>query len=107
MNKSNKRQNLAGQIYLHYRVTAGKNFRLKQFPPDQTMGLRPKDKPVIKEELVAGIQQLAELQERLYAQDRWAVAAHSFKQLDAAGKDSTIKHVMSGINPQGCQVFSF
>ncbi len=106
MNESKKMQNLARQIYQRYRVTEGKDFRLKQIDPGETLGLKSKDKPTIKEELVAGIQQLAEQQERLYAQDKWAVLL-IFQAMDAAGKDSTIKHVMSGINPQGCQVFSF
>lgn len=106
MNESKKMQNLARQIYQRYRVAEGKDFRLKQVDPGETLGLKSKDKPTIKEELVAGIQQLAEQQERLYAQDKWAVLL-IFQAMDAAGKDSTIKHVMSGINPQGCQVFSF
>lgn len=106
MNESKKMQNLARQIYQRYRVADGKEFRLQQVDPGETMGLKSKVKPIIKEELVAGIQQLAEQQERLYAQDKWAVLL-IFQAMDAAGKDSTIKHVMSGINPQGCQVFSF
>jgi len=106
MNESKKMQNLNRQIYQRYRVTEGKDFRLKQIDPGETLGLKSRDKPIIKEELVAGIQQLAEQQERLYAQDKWAVLL-IFQAMDAAGKDSTIKHVMSGVNPQGCQVFSF
>jgi PPK2 family polyphosphate:nucleotide phosphotransferase len=86
-----------------FRVTDSK-FRMKDIDPGDTLGLK------IKEEaddlLKRGIQRLASLQERMYAQDRWALLL-IFQALDAAGKDGTIKHVMSGINPQGCQVSSF
>ncbi|HEX3144031.1 MAG TPA: polyphosphate kinase 2 family protein, partial [Pyrinomonadaceae bacterium] len=68
--------------------------------------LKAEDRPAVKEALTNGIEVLRELQDKLYAQDRWAVLL-IFQALDAAGKDGAIKHVMSGINPQGCQVFSF
>jgi PPK2 family polyphosphate:nucleotide phosphotransferase len=87
-------------------VTDGKSFRLKQVDPGDTLDLKSEDKPRAKEALAVGVQALAELQDMLYAQDRWAVL-FIFQALDAAGKDGAIKHVMSGINPQGCQVFSF
>jgi len=89
-----------------YRVNNGKQFRLKDFDPDDTGDLTDEQKPQAKEALAIGIDTLAELQERLYAQDRWAVLL-IFQAMDAAGKDGAIKHVMSGVNPQGCQVYSF
>jgi PPK2 family polyphosphate:nucleotide phosphotransferase len=89
-----------------YRLTDAKKFRLKDVDPGDTGELTSEDKPEAKEALVAGVEILAELQERLYAQDRWAVLL-IFQAMDAAGKDGAIKHVMSGVNPQGCQVHSF
>jgi len=89
-----------------FRVTDGDKFRLKKIDPDDTLQFSKKDKGRAKEALVLGVQALAELQDRLYAQDRWAVLL-IFQAMDAAGKDGAIKHVMSGVNPQGCQVFSF
>jgi PPK2 family polyphosphate:nucleotide phosphotransferase len=89
-----------------YRVTDGRKFRLKDCDPGDTMGLQSEDKPRAKEALENGVAALAQLQDMLYAQDRWAVLL-IFQAMDAAGKDGAIKHVMSGINPQGCQVFSF
>jgi PPK2 family polyphosphate:nucleotide phosphotransferase len=87
-----------------FRVTNGSHFRLKHFHPQETLGL--KSKKHAKEILERGIGRLAELQGELFAQDRWAVLM-ILQAMDAAGKDSTIKHVMSGVNPQGCQVHSF
>jgi PPK2 family polyphosphate:nucleotide phosphotransferase len=89
-----------------YRVTDGKKFRLKDVDPGDTGELKSEDKPRAKEALQSGVQALAELQDILYAQDRWSLLL-VFQAMDAAGKDGTIKHVMSGINPQGCQVSSF
>jgi len=89
-----------------YRVDHGKGFKLKRFDAADTGGLKSEDKPRAKEALATGIQALAELQDRLYAQDRWSVLL-IFQAMDAAGKDGAIKHVMSGVNPQGCQVYSF
>ena len=88
-----------------FRVTDDR-FRLKDIDPDDTLQFTSEDKPRAKEALAMGIDLLAELQDMLYAQDRWAVLL-IFQAMDAAGKDGAIKHVMSGINPQGCQVFSF
>ena len=88
----------------HYRVSEGNGFRLRDYSPDDTRGLDLKhgaDKL-----LSETIKRMAELQERLYAQDRWSVLL-IFQALDAAGKDSVIKHVMSGLNPQGCEVHPF
>ncbi|MCU0332586.1 MAG: polyphosphate kinase 2 family protein [Ignavibacteriaceae bacterium] len=89
-----------------FRITDGKDFRLKHIDPTDTLNLKSEDKPRAKETLQDGIELLAELQDKLYAQDRWSVLL-IFQAMDAAGKDGAIKHVMSGINPQGCQVFSF
>jgi len=88
-----------------YRVTS-RSFRLKDIDPDDTSDLTAEDKPRAKEALANGIEALAGLQDMLYAQDRWAVLL-VFQAMDAAGKDGAIKHVMSGVNPQGCQVASF
>src|SRR5712675_1603949 len=89
-----------------YRVDDGKTFRLKDFDPGDTGALVAEDKPRAREALQSGVEALASLQDILYAQDRWAVLL-VFQAMDAAGKDGAIKHVMSGVNPQGCQVASF
>jgi len=96
----------ASKLSKPFRVSDGKKFRLKHFDPGDTLGFKSEDKPKAKEALQWGIEVLAEQQDKLYAQDRWAVLL-IFQAMDAAGKDGVIKHVMSGINPQGCQVFSF
>ncbi|MCU0975223.1 MAG: polyphosphate kinase 2 family protein [Steroidobacteraceae bacterium] len=96
----------ASRLARHYRVTNGRTFRLEDIDPADTAWLKQEDKPRAKEALQAGIEALAELQDMLYAQDRWAVLL-VFQAMDAAGKDGAIKHVMSGVNPQGCQVASF
>lgn len=96
----------AGKFANTFRVTDGDDFRLKNVDPGDTLGLKSEDKPRTKELLARGVEMLAGLQDKLYAQDRWAVLL-IFQAMDAAGKDGAIKHVMSGINPQGCQVFSF
>jgi len=89
-----------------FRVAKGDKFRLKDVDPGDTLHLDSEDKPRAREALAMGIEALAQLQDMLYAQDRWAVLL-VFQAMDAAGKDGTIKHVMSGINPQGCQVYAF
>ena len=89
-----------------YRVTKGKGFRLKDIDPSDTRQLKSGQKDEAKEVLAQGVEWLAEEQDKLYAQDRWSVLL-VFQAMDAAGKDGTIKHVMSGVNPQGCQVYSF
>lgn len=89
-----------------FRVTNGDKFRLKDYDPGDTLELKSEDKPRAKEALALGVEALAALQDKLYAQDKWAVLL-VFQAMDAAGKDGAIKHVMSGVNPQGCQVFSF
>jgi PPK2 family polyphosphate:nucleotide phosphotransferase len=88
-----------------FRITTGRGFRLKDFDPADTRGLEV-DKSEATELLSRGTEWLAQEQELLYAQDRWSLLL-IFQAMDAAGKDSTIKHVMSGLNPQGCQVYSF
>ena len=89
-----------------YCVTKGGKFRLKDYSPADTNGLSPDNKPRAKEILKSGVELLADFQDVLYAQDRWSILL-IFQAMDAAGKDGAIKHVMSGINPQGCQVYSF
>jgi len=94
------------QKYVHpYRITKGKGFQLKDFDPGDTRGLEL-DKGEAAGLLQSGTAWLAEEQDMLYAQNRWSLLL-VFQAMDAAGKDSTIKHVMSGVNPQGCQVVSF
>ena len=89
-----------------FRVTDGKKFQLKDYDPGDTLTFGAKDKERAKEALAQGVQALSDLQDKLYAQDQWAVLL-IFQAMDAAGKDGAIKHVMSGINPQGCEVHSF
>ncbi len=96
----------ARRLARRYRVKDGEGFRLDDVDPGDTAWLKAEDKPAAKEALQQGVEMLAELQDRLYAQDRWGVLL-IFQAMDAAGKDGAIKHVMSGVNPQGCQVFSF
>jgi PPK2 family polyphosphate:nucleotide phosphotransferase len=87
-----------------YRVEDGKHFRLKEFDPADTG--RWDSVEEAKAQLQKDIKRMEELQDKLYAQDRWSVLL-IFQAMDAAGKDGTIKHVMSGVNPEGCQVHSF
>jgi PPK2 family polyphosphate:nucleotide phosphotransferase len=90
-----------------FRITKGKNFHLKDVDPNDTLEFTKEEhKSIAKEALATGVMALAELQDKLYAQDKWAVLL-IFQAMDAAGKDGAIKHVMSGVNPQGCQVYSF
>ena len=87
-----------------YRVNDGKKFRLKDFDPGDTWKLKSKEHA--EDLLEHSLERLSEMQGRLYAQDEWALLL-IFQAMDAAGKDGTIKHVMSGVNPQGCEVYSF
>jgi PPK2 family polyphosphate:nucleotide phosphotransferase len=87
-----------------YRVDNGRKFRLKDFDPADTRAVKSKKRG--EKVLPAGIELMVDLQDKLYAQDRWAILL-IFQAMDAAGKDGAIKHVMSGVNPQGCQVYSF
>src|SRR5246500_4069845 len=93
-----------GKLAKTFRVESGKHFRLKDFDPADTGHWKSKDHAT--EALVEGIGRTAELQDKLYAQNNWALLL-IFQAMDAAGKDGAIKHVMSGVNPQGCQVYSF
>jgi PPK2 family polyphosphate:nucleotide phosphotransferase len=104
--KTKKVINEAHKFAKPFRITDGEKFALKDFDPGDTLGLKSEDKPRATEALEIGIHALAELQDMLYAQDKWALLL-IFQAMDAAGKDGAIKHVMSGVNPQGCQVFSF
>jgi PPK2 family polyphosphate:nucleotide phosphotransferase len=98
---------IARELAKPFRISKGKNFRLRDVNPDDTLDFtKEADKPRSKEALTRGVTALAELQDKLYAQDRWAVLL-IFQAMDAAGKDGAIKHVMSGVNPQGCEVYSF
>ena len=94
------------QVTDPFRVTKGKGFSLSEVDPGDTLWLKSEDKPKAKAALATGVAALAELQDKLYAQDKWAVLL-IFQAMDAAGKDGAIKHVMSGVNPQGCDVVSF
>jgi PPK2 family polyphosphate:nucleotide phosphotransferase len=94
----------AAEISRPFRVTKGQDFRLKDYDPADTGGMKDREKA--QKTLQNGVQLLSHFQEKLYAQDRWALLM-IFQAVDAAGKDGAIKHVMSGINPQGCDVTSF
>jgi len=94
----------ASKLAEPYRINNGKKFRLKDFDPASTGHFRSKEHA--QELLDQGKAELADLQDKLYAQNRWAVLV-ILQAMDAAGKDGVIEHVMSGVNPQGCQVFSF
>src|SRR3979409_745353 len=97
----------ARELAKPFRISKGKDFRLKNVDSDDTLEFtKEADKPRAKEALATGVTALAELQDKLYAQDKWAVLL-IFQAMDAAGKDGAIKHVMSGVNPEGCQVYSF
>jgi len=98
---------IARRLAEPFRVSKGKHFRLKDVDPNDTLEFtKDADKSRAKEALTTGVAAMAELQDKLYAQDKWALLL-IFQAMDAAGKDGAIKHVMSGVNPQGCQVFSF
>jgi PPK2 family polyphosphate:nucleotide phosphotransferase len=98
---------IARRLAKPFRVTKGKRFKLKDVDPNDTLEFtKAADKNRTRKALTDGVKALSELQDKLYAQDKWAVLL-IFQAMDAAGKDGAIKHVMSGVNPQGCQVFSF
>ena len=94
----------ARDISIRYRVDEGAKFRLKDFDPGDTGDVKSKKRA--EKELQRGVELLSELQDKLYAQNRWAILI-ILQAMDAAGKDGVISHVMSGVNPQGCQVYSF
>ena len=95
---------MANRLLEPFTITDGRRFRLKDIDPDDTRGVESKTRGA--ERLASGVERLRELQGKLYAQGTWALLL-IFQAMDAAGKDSTISHVMSGVNPQGCQVHSF
>jgi PPK2 family polyphosphate:nucleotide phosphotransferase len=94
------------EIIRRYRVTKGDGFHLADCPTEDTRDHFDFDKEQAKALLARGIEAMREMQERLYADNRWSLLV-IFQAMDAAGKDSTIEHVMSGVNPQGCQVHAF
>src|SRR6202162_1982688 len=94
----------ASKLAKHFRVDSGKKFHLKDHDPGDTEKLNSEDRA--RDLLEKGVTRMAELQDMLYAQNRWGLLL-IFQAMDAAGKDGIIKHVMSGVNPQGCQVYSF
>ena len=94
------------KLLKRYRVEEGKQFRLKDYDPADTHGMKSELKPQARQWLAHGVQELNRLQAVLAAQDRWGLLI-VLQAMDAAGKDGTIKHVMSGVNPQGVRVFSF
>jgi PPK2 family polyphosphate:nucleotide phosphotransferase len=96
----------ARQISRPFRITKGSNFRLKHIDPGDMGEFSKNDRPHAEEALAEGVRVLSGLQDILYAQDRWALLV-IFQAMDAAGKDGALRHVMSGVNPQGCQVYSF
>jgi PPK2 family polyphosphate:nucleotide phosphotransferase len=108
INTLNKKElrDRARQFSRQYCVGDKEKFQLKKFSTEPKIDLGPEDKPLMKETLQHGVDVLAEMQEKMYAQDRWSLLL-IFQAMDAAGKDGAIKHVMSGVNPQGCQVTSF
>src|SRR3974390_2436943 len=89
-----------------YVVWSGDAFRVKDDDPGDTHDLKSGDKPEAQRLLEEGVMLLSEMQDKLYAQSNWGLLL-IFQAMDAAGKDSTIKHVMSGVNPQGVEVFAF
>jgi len=96
--------NNLGKLAKPYRLDDGKHFRLRDFDPAETGKMKSKEQAAA--ELQRGVEQLSDLQDKLYAQHQWALLL-IFQAMDAAGKDGTIKHVMSGVNPAGCEVYSF
>ena len=98
---------MARRLAKPFRVSKGRHFQLKDVDPNDTLEFtKAADKNRARKALTDGVKALSELQDKLYAQGKWAVLL-IFQAMDAAGKDGAIKHVMSGVNPQGCQVFSF
>jgi PPK2 family polyphosphate:nucleotide phosphotransferase len=96
----------AKKLAKKYRVTSEKKFKLKDYPTQVNADWEKEEKNLAEQVLQMGVQALAEMQDKLYAQDKWSLLV-IFQAMDAAGKDGAIKHVMSGINPQGCEVTSF
>jgi PPK2 family polyphosphate:nucleotide phosphotransferase len=103
LSKKERRRRIA-ELIEPFRVTRGRGFSLRDYDPDDSLGLSSREES--EEYLRQGVQLLARMQDKLYAQDQWSVLL-IFQAMDAAGKDGAIKHVMSGVNPQGCQVYAF
>lgn len=99
--KTGKQMKLARKLSRPYLIEDGGKFRLKDFDPADTGDFKREEKPRAVAALREGVEAMAVLQETLYAQDKWAVLL-IFQAMDAAGKDGAVKHVMSGLNPQGC-----
>lgn len=89
-----------------YCVGNGENFKLMDYPTDDYPELKKKEKKIFKDLLQMSVETLSAMQDKMYAQDKWSLLL-IFQAMDAAGKDGAIKHVMSGLNPQGCEVYSF
>src|SRR5437588_2568082 len=105
--KTKEKTKTASELAKPFGISKVKDSRLKDVEPDNTLDFtKNEDKSRSKEALARGVTALADLQDKLYAQDKWAVLL-IFQAMDAAGKDGAIKHVLSGVNPQGCQVYSF
>jgi PPK2 family polyphosphate:nucleotide phosphotransferase len=102
--KENKLIQETTRLAERYVVTKGEKFRLKEFDPADTGGMKSKKHAEKLQEQSSAL--ASQMQEKLYAQDRWALLL-IFQGMDAAGKDGAVKHVMSGVNPQGCDVYSF
>src|SRR5215472_3882167 len=102
--KKNKLEKTTKKLASEYRVGEGAKFRLKDFDPVDTSGIKSRE--FAKELVEQSNQELSTMQEKLYAQDKWSLLI-LFQAMDAAGKDGAIKHVMSGVNPQGCDVHAF
>src|SRR6202790_2369826 len=102
--KKHKLAKATHELASAYRITDGAKFRLKDFDPGDTDGVKSKEHA--QEMLKESTEKLCDMQEKLYAQNRWALLV-MFQAMDAAGKDNAIKHVMSGVNPQGCEVHAF
>ena len=105
-NKPDKTTLSVKKLLSRYRVTDGKGFKLEDYPTEDKRDDFDFDKEMTKALLADGVDDLQKLQDVLYADNRWSVLL-VFQAMDAAGKDSTIKHVMSGVNPQGCQIHAF
>jgi PPK2 family polyphosphate:nucleotide phosphotransferase len=101
-----KQEKKLRSLATRYRIDHGKKFRLRDIDPGDTAGLPKEFKEESEQLLQRAKEKLEEMQDKLYAQDRWGLLL-IFQAMDAAGKDGTIKHVMSGVNPQGCEVHSF
>jgi len=97
---------LGRKLSKKYCIGKGDHFQLKKYSTKPGADLGPEDKSLMKEALQTGVEELAEMQNKMYAQDRWSLLV-IIQAMDAAGKDGAIKHVMSGVNPQGCQVTAF